>query len=192
MSLLARLDEPEGLAVLLPELKAELFVTHTSAHDDRLTEILRGQTTRYEHFTGRVMLPTAFALACAGWYEPIRFPVHPLREITAITYLDGDGAEQTLDAGAYRLERWIGGREIRFTADFTSPALADVAHPVTVTFSAGHNDPAGLETAPDPDLAASPADRLALKLMTARVYEGGTTMTDEELRHYFGHRRLYR
>lgn len=73
--------------------------------------------------------------------DRIRVPLPPLQSVTSIKYIDPDGAEQTLDTGAYVVEpaaepgivepvsSWpstksrVGAVRIRFVAGYTSAAL---------------------------------------------------------------------
>ena len=80
-----------------------------------------------------------------GWptadgYRRIDFPVNPVRSVDSITYIDSDGASQTLAADQYTV---AGRRHNSFIVPAYGvewPTARNVPNAVTVTFQAGNSD----------------------------------------------------
>jgi uncharacterized phiE125 gp8 family phage protein len=189
--MLTRLSNPEGYAVPLAELKAALRVDHED-DDARLQRAIRSETRRYEDFTDRVMLPTNFEFRIHHWRTMITLPCAPIRAVTAVAYLDEDGAEQSLGAGEWYFLATDTGGEIRFTDTFTSPALYDRPQSIMIRFAAGYDDPDASGSGDDPDLVAPEIDRRNISLMVLKLYDGDEAMEDSELRRIAGNRRIFR
>lgn len=109
----------------------------SSGHpDDTLVEGLISAAREWaEAFTGEVYAVTGYELRLDAFEDEITLPVTPARAVTAITYVDADGADQTLTQDAYQL-----------SADPFDPILTaattdgwpDGATDVRITFTAGY------------------------------------------------------
>lgn len=185
--MLIRLSTPEGLAAPLEDVKGALRVL-TNDDDQLLTRLIRQETTRYEDFTGRIMLPTDLEWRADSWREPICVPVFPIRDVTAVVYMDDAHAEQTLDPGDWYQVETDSGIELRFTDAFSSPSLSDRPYPVRVLFSAGYDEP-GTSGA---EIESEPQDQGVITAMVGWLYDRDEAMSDDLLRRMAGNRRIFR
>jgi hypothetical protein len=72
----------------------------------------------------------------------IKLPVPPLQSISAITYLDANDAEQTLDPSVYRVRGTGGpGRGVlELKTSQSWPSLSSLGSPITIDFVAGYGN----------------------------------------------------
>jgi uncharacterized phiE125 gp8 family phage protein len=136
--------------VSLAEAKAHLRVT--TADDDAQITLLIIAARRYaeNHLRGAICTQThdftidyGWPLVCRdGYYrQQIDLPLHPVQSVSSITYVDENGATQTLSSALYTLHK---DRPVPFIAknyDATWPSVRLVPAAVTVRFVAGY-DPA--------------------------------------------------
>lgn len=189
--MLVRLSTPEGYAVELDDVKDALRVSGT--YDDaKLQRLIRQETTRYEDFTGRIMLPTDLEWRSDNWCEPICIPAYPIRSVTEVVYLDEDHAEQTLDAADWYQVETATGAEIRFTDAFSSPQLSDRPYPVRVRFEAGYDEPGVSGSGDDPETAPVEQDQGVITAMVGWLFDSDEAMSDDLLRRMAGNRRIFR
>lgn len=97
-----------------------------------------------------------------GWcHAALRLPLPPLQSVEAITYLDVDGAEQTLSTDVYGVDTLSEPGLIYRKPAQVWPATYAVPNAVQVTFVAGWDDvlavPAGIKS--------------AIKLLVGHLYE---------------------
>lgn len=189
--MLTRTSVPDTTVVDIDGLKQRLRIDGDDA-DDTLEALLRGETERYEDFTGRVMLPTEFELRTTAWSTGIAIPAAPVRGVTAVTYLDADDTLQQLDDADWYFEASPSGGCILFTDTFSSPALSSLANPVRVAFAAGHDDPLSSGSGDDPAFALRQSDVTNILLMVQRIWDSDEAMDDEEMRRKMGHRKVFR
>jgi uncharacterized phiE125 gp8 family phage protein len=189
--MLIRLSTPSGLAVPLADVKEALRVS-TSADDNKLTRLIRSETTRYEDFTGRIMLPTELEWRTSGWYYPQIIPTWPIREITEVAYLDVDHVEQVLDAADWYRADTDEGVEIGYTDAFSSPALSDRPNPVRLRFVAGYDEPGVSGSSDDPELDPVEQDQGVITAMVGWLHDRDEPMSDDLLRRMAGNRRIFR
>lgn len=185
--MLIRLSTPEGLAAPLEDVKEALRVL-TDDDDQLLTRLIRQETTRYEDFTGRIMLPTELEWRTSGWYYPRILPTWPIREITEVAYLDADHVEQVLNASEWYRADTDEGVEVGYSGAFSSPSLSDRPYPVRVRFIAGYDEP-GTSGA---EIESDPQDQGVITAMVGWLYDRGEAMSDDLLRRMAGNRRIFR
>lgn len=86
-----------------------LRVTNGTAEDAYISHLITAAREECERFTQRAIPLQSWALVLDRFpCREIVIPRPPLVEISAITYVDVDGAEQTLDDSGYRLIRPTG------------------------------------------------------------------------------------
>lgn len=151
---------PAELPVTLAEVKASLRVT-SSVDDDLITSYLGaavGHLDGYDGVLGRCLVSQTWAQRFDGWDASFQLPFPDVQSVS-VTYLDGDGAEQTLAASNYELI----GDMVFFVPEFDAPTLYEASeYPVTCTFAAGYGD---AEDVPDPLKAA-------IKIDVAQMIDG--------------------
>lgn len=153
---------PEAEPVTLGEAKAQTRVDG-GLEDDLLLAYVAAARQMCEEQTWRALLTQTWELSLPGWPcgRSLRLPRPPLQAVTAITYIDAAGAEQTLDSGLYEVITAAEPGGIVLHADAAWPALRDVALPVTVRFVAGYGDEAA--AVPEPL-------RQGMRLLVAHMY----------------------
>lgn len=122
---------------------------------------IRG-ATGYVRFDGQ---------ARPGW-PTIQIPASPVRDVTAIKYLDADDAEQTIDPANYSWQRTAEGADVTFSRNFTFPIISLLPQPVRVSFEAGYDDnPEASGSGDDPELLLPPQVEMAILFLVGHWYE---------------------
>ena len=123
--MLIRLSQPSALFVSVDEVKAQAIIgtpdSPVTDDDTLIKAYIRAATRLVEERTSRILLPTEMEFRADCWREPIRIPAAPIRSVTEVAYLDGDHAEQALDAADWYEIATPEGADIRFTDAFGSP-----------------------------------------------------------------------
>lgn len=119
------------------------------AIDDLFVVWIEAAAGIFEEQTGRVLItsPWEYWLDCfppTGGDDYIEIPKAPLQSVTAVTYIDGGGDEQTLDTDTYEVIAPSGlycppGR-IQLTAGNVWPATAYQGRAVRIAFTAGYGE----------------------------------------------------
>src|SRR6056300_713975 len=103
---LKRTSSPQFLAVTLDEAKAHLRVSG-SAQNDLITRLIESATEQLERDIERCLVQATWQQSQYGFPEEgkaILLNMGSATAISSITYLDEDGAEQTLPADQYSLD----------------------------------------------------------------------------------------
>lgn len=110
-------------------------------HDTVLTRLLRAMASYAENLTARAFIERSLRLTLPGWPAcgEIELAYPPLIEVTSITYLDTDNAEQTLAADQYEVhdDREPALILPAYNAD-AWPDTRGVRNAVRVNFKAGY------------------------------------------------------
>jgi hypothetical protein len=91
---------PAEEPITISDVKAHTRITDT-ADDVSLNAFIRGARSTIESRCGAKLITQTCKLVCNNWLDLRRFPIYPLQSITAITYLDENQVEQTLDPTVY-------------------------------------------------------------------------------------------
>lgn len=148
---LQRTVAPAILPVTLAETKAHIRVDLDD--DDALIGGLIDQAVAEidgaAGLLGRALIKQTWQARLRTWptgplAAVLRVPLPPLIAVGAITYLDGDGASQTVDAGSYVVVTEVQPGEVWLAKGKSWPAnTLDTGRPViTVTFDAGFGEAA--------------------------------------------------
>lgn len=98
---------------------------------------------RAESFQSRAYVTTEYRLTLDWrWPDAICLPRAPVQSIDAITYVDTDGATQTLAASEYQSDLGAEPVYIRPAYNKNWPAVRPQIAAITVDFTAGYGDPA--------------------------------------------------
>lgn len=154
--------EPTGSAVSLEDTKARLRV---DSDDDNtvIQQLIDEVTQKAETYCNLYLQVREVEIMCDGWSDFCRMPVGPLaaNAVQSITYVDSDGANQTLPSAVYEL-RPDGLEAELVLADGASWPGIMTGSRITVALNAGY--------------AALPLDvRLALYEQIADRYENRET-----------------
>lgn len=134
-------EEPLTLA----EAKLHLRVT-ASDEDARITSLITSARQRCEAQLKRAFITQTWDWTFTGWPGGVlRMPLPRLQSITSITYLDSDGASQTLATSVYKARAGSPGWII-LKSNQSWPSLLDELDNVIVRFVAGYG---GASAVPD-------------------------------------------
>jgi uncharacterized phiE125 gp8 family phage protein len=113
---------------------------------------------------GLCLITQSWTLTLDAFTAEIAIPLPPCQSIDAITYVDPDGATQTLDAGAYQVFGLgsADGAKVRPAHGTSWPAIRNQPDAVAITFTAGFGDNPG--DIPEPI-------RTAIKMRVGHLYE---------------------
>jgi uncharacterized phiE125 gp8 family phage protein len=138
---------PDALFTL-DEVKAFCRVDHDD--DDLLLASLSdsavGYFDGYSGILGRCLVSQTWRQDLTGWADVLHLPFAPA-SIVSVTYLDGDGAAQTVSSADYEFGTSHLGGFVRMRSSFGYPALQDVVSPVSVTFTTGYGNAAAVPPA---------------------------------------------
>jgi uncharacterized phiE125 gp8 family phage protein len=146
MGSLSLVTAPVGEPISLQEAKEHCRIDLDN-EDALIGGYIAAARQHVENVTARQLLTAVWALKLDGWPCWIDVPRPPLQSVSgvpvvAITYVDADGATQTLATTDYRVDAPSGptcerGR-IEPAYGVSWPSLRGVLNSVTVTFSAGY------------------------------------------------------
>jgi uncharacterized phiE125 gp8 family phage protein len=163
---------PAADPVSLAEVKAHLRVD-SSADDSLIGIYTKAAIAALDGWDGSLRLAIVsqtWRQAVASWPADrvIRLPLGPVSAVSSVIYAPlAGGADVTVNASLYQVQTDAAGALVRFTTDFTAPALADRLDAVRVQFVTGNVDAA----------AVPAAIKAALLLMIGDLYENRQTVT---------------
>lgn len=170
-----------------------------SDEDDDLAASIAAAVARYEGRTGRVMAASSWELRGGAWPTVVCLPLAPVRDVTAVAYVDEDGAEQSLGAAEWYWHRTAAGAEVRFTDAFTAPRLQRRPQSVIVRFDAGYDDLSASGSGDDPELVPDKRDEMAILFLVGHwhrhreaVADGRAELVPETWSDLADQRRIYR
>lgn len=130
-------DEP----VTLAQAKQQCRVDYDD-EDVLIASLIKSARELAEHRTGRALVTQTieWVLPCLSG-EKIAFPVSPVQSIASITYLDSNGALQTLPASVYALDKTGQGKHyLRLKSGQSWPSVLSQFDAVKITFVAGYGE----------------------------------------------------
>jgi uncharacterized phiE125 gp8 family phage protein len=163
---------PEVEPVTLDEVKAHLRITH-DLEDDLLTSLIATARQKLDGprgLLGRCLITQQWKATLDGFSREIVFPFAPVSAVSAITYRDPAGIEQTLAANAYVVSG-LGDDELGSIGPVRGkswPFIPYFPGSVSITFTAGYGD--GPEDVPEPV-------RTAIKMLVGHLYENREAVT---------------
>jgi len=103
---LTRIVEPASLAVSLVDAKKQCEIGDTdTTHDDHLRRLIRTATSDAERHTRRSLITQTWKLSLRKFPsgDRVYLPRPPLQSITSVSYVDANGATQTLSGSVYQV-----------------------------------------------------------------------------------------
>lgn len=91
---------PASEPVTLAQAKAQCGITDSS-HDDQMNTLIAAGRSFVEKFCGIALVTQTVAAKCDYFADFSRLPVAPVQSVTSISYVDLDGADQTLPTSVY-------------------------------------------------------------------------------------------
>lgn len=177
------LTRPQGLAVTLDQLKGHLRI-----EDDDENDTLNGQLAAAIEYVERecniALAPVTFQARLDSWFDDMRLPVSPVRDVATVSYLDGAGAEQSIAAEGWRWSRRNrrGGACVTLAEDLDLPEVYAAADQVVfVTWDAGFDLPDQSGSGDDPVLALPAVARQAVLLLAGHWYQNREDTTAGQL-----------
>lgn len=138
--------------VTLDEAKKQVEVAASiGAHDVHLNRLIKTARFAVERDTGRALITQTRDLYLDQWpcgLDPIYLPGAPLIAISAITYLDTDGATQTLSSSVYRASIYREPGVVMLAHQQSWPAVRYVIDTIKVRYTCGYGSTAA--TVPEP------------------------------------------
>lgn len=96
--------DPASEPVSLADARMQCHIDSAdTAYDSELAVYQAAARAHIEAMCGTPLVERTIEAKCDCFGDFARFPVVPLQEVTAITYLDGEGAEQTLSTDVYEV-----------------------------------------------------------------------------------------
>lgn len=152
-------------AVAVPTSDAKAWLRVTNSDDDTVISALVARATQYvENETRRQLVNASWTMKLDSFPHGsfIHFPVAPLQSVTSISYLDGDGASQTLPTSVYGVDTTTDPGRIFLKSGQEWPSTLDQANAVSVVAVAGYGS-SGSDVAP--------GLLQAVLMLTAHFYE---------------------
>ncbi len=164
------LTNPGTAPVSLPDAKKQCRCEFHTDDDAFLNGLVAAATEWTERHTGRSLAEHTWTLTLDSFSEATRLPMPPVTGINSVTYIDADGATQTLARTAYHLYG-AGGFDpfVRPAWSTCWPATADgEPDAVTIEYEAG---------------AACPTPvKQAILLLVSHLYENREASTEAALK----------
>lgn len=159
--------------VSLSEIKAQVRDV-TSAEDGLLAGYLIAARQHVESATGRALATQTFEMTMAGFPSEREFdlPRAPAQSVTALQYLDSNGALQTFSAANYTLDGNSVPARIVLNESADWPDTVKRAKAVTLTFVAGYST--GVAQCPEPL-------REAIMLLAAHLFRNREATVEKSL-----------
>ena len=140
---LTQVASPAKEPVSLAEAKLHLKIEATDTAEDKLIErLIVAARRRAEVSTGRALVTQTWTLALDGFPGGvIEVPRPPLSSVASITYIDPEGATQTVAADRYRVDAQREPGRLTPAWDESWPPTRPVSNAVEVHFVAGYGTP---------------------------------------------------
>ncbi|MBN50034.1 MAG: hypothetical protein CMN85_10870 [Spongiibacteraceae bacterium] len=134
---LSTVEAPAEEPVTTAEAKdhARIDISDDDTLVDAMVESVRLHT---EDFLGRALVTQTLSLQLDRFPEVIELPRPPLQSVSSITYVDADGATQTLAASKYRVDNKSAPARVTPAWGEVWPSTRAVTGAVTVQFVAGY------------------------------------------------------
>lgn len=89
---------------------------------------------------GLCLVSQVWEMACDGFSDRIKIPIYPVSSVDSITYLDSDGAEQTLASTVYRVNNYGNMPFVALEYNQSWPTYREIENTVKVRFTAGYTE----------------------------------------------------
>ncbi len=107
-------------------------------NDSRLAMLLSAARRQAEVETGRALITQTWTMTLRAFPETIWLPRPPLQSVTSISYVDTDGATQTLASSVYRVSANAEPATIERAYNQQWPSTRTVSDAVTIVYVAGY------------------------------------------------------
>jgi len=131
---------PTSEAITLAEAKSHLNVSGTE-DDTLIKNMVIVARNHVEDLARRALVTQTWDFITCEFTSKIKLPMSPLQSVTSVTYVDDDGASQTLATTEYDVDVNSEPGYIVEAYDKTWPSIRSVFNAVTIRFIAGYGDP---------------------------------------------------
>jgi len=129
------LVEPVDLA------DASLWVRYDQTFQNPvITALITAARIDVETWTNRTLITTEFEYYLPNLCSSMEIPVSTVQSITSITYIDGNGTEQTLDPALYALDNVSIRNKVYRLPNASFPEVQVQPNAVKITFPSGFGD----------------------------------------------------
>lgn len=138
---LVRTSDPAVLAVSITEAKKQLEIYGSEeAHDAQVQRLIEAAVEHVEQYTRRALITQTWRLTLNCFPTEILLPRPPVQSVSSITYVDDDGAAQTLSTSLY--QTCLDSSPVRIVPAYnqTWPTIRNIPEAVKVTYIAGYGD----------------------------------------------------
>ena len=135
-----RVTAPAVKPVTVENVRREAHIYHLE-DDDRLEMMIDAAVSYLDGWSGvlgRCIISQQWRQTFDDWAPSLRLPFPDVSGVT-LTYIDADGATQTVSADEYAVVETPVTAELHFWPTFAQPALREnAANRITATFTAGY------------------------------------------------------
>lgn len=177
MSTPRRITNPTLQPITLAEAKEHLRVVHTD-EDDYITGLIGVAVDYVEGYLHRSILTQTWRLEYQQWPDMIQLRPPPVASIDAVTYIDTDGASQTLASSVYVIDNTALIPELKLAYNQSWPDVRNQVGAIQVDYIAGDtaaaNVPNGIKSIVKialADLYENRESREPVNLLTNRTFE---------------------
>jgi uncharacterized phiE125 gp8 family phage protein len=140
MSSLTVTVAPNLEPIILTEAKAWLRIT-SSDDDVPIGLMIKSARQWIESYLKRALITQTIVWRLDCGLKDLFVPLGKLQSVSSITYLDEDGASQTLATSVYDVDIYSDPGKITLAYDQTYPSTRVAVNNVTITFVAGYGTP---------------------------------------------------
>lgn len=137
----AVVSAPATEPVSTAEAKLHLKMDDVTADDSLIAALVTAAREYIEGATARALVTQTLRTKIDGFPasdDAIRLPRAPVQSVSSVTYLDSDGATQTMSASDYVALLDLEPAEVALAADASWPTTSEQRGAVTVTYVAGY------------------------------------------------------
>lgn len=170
--------------VTLAEAKTHLRVDH-SDEDALISSLIAAATSHVEGragYTGRALVSQVWDYSLASFPQEgfINIPLPPLMEVISVTYLDKDGATQTLGIDYYEVNTFTQPARIHLAYGKSWPETYEAWNAVTIRFRAGYA-PTDSDSPTDMASGVPESIKAAILLIIGDLYHNRQAQQDAKL-----------
>lgn len=167
--------EPVSLEAARKQCKVDAEGSPPTHEDDDLIQAFTTAAREWcEGYTGRSIAQKTLELALDEFpADDILIERGPVAGIESITYIDEDGAEQTVDPVNYTIDQYQERTWAIPAIDFTWPSTLEAVNAVKVRYAAGYTTEADSPN----DMPIPQSMRVAILLLLAHLYENRSNTT---------------
>ena len=129
--------EPSQEPVTVTECKLYAHID-TDADDTTIDIMITAAREWAENYSGRTFMATTFTEKMDSFENVIELPYPPLASVTSITYIDTDGASQTVSTDIYDVDTTTEPGLITLAYNQSWPDVRSQHNAVTITYVAGY------------------------------------------------------